>query len=127
MTTTHHGNAHLTNDWGSDLASVTLRHRRSNDPEKQEEQTWNNVAAGAVLSPLQFTYETGMASPFDYWWVKLVTTGGHTYQCKDNFYCSVSSSDDGEVQLTLDGAPEELRVSFSESSGCTVSVWRSDK
>ena len=124
MTDWHTGYAYITNDWGADLASITLRHRRGNDPDLQEERTWDSVPAGSNQGPMQFAYETGFGSPFDYWWVKLTTTSNQVYQCKDVFYCSVSPSDDGNVYLTVDAASEELRVKFSESDGCKVAMER---
>ncbi|MGE7416257.1 hypothetical protein [Methylobacterium tarhaniae] len=122
MSTDHSGIVYLQNDWGVDLAQLTIRHRRSNDPDKQEEQTFYNVVAGDSVGPMAITYTTGAGSPFDYWWVKFVTQNGSTFDCKDNFYCSISSDDDGRVMLRLDGSDSELYVSFSSSSGCSVSI-----
>jgi hypothetical protein len=103
-TTSHTREAYITNNWGITLPEVTLRHRRSNDASKQEQTTWDLLVPGErVSSPLSFTYETGPFSPYDYWWIKFSTLGGDTYTCKDNFYCSVSASDDGKVEISLEG------------------------
>jgi hypothetical protein len=129
MSTQHKGKAKVVNHWGIDLASLTLRHRRSNNPDLQEEVTWYNVSSGDTTSGMSFIYETGAGSPFDYWWVSFVTINGHTYGCKDNFYCSVSSDDDlsrRSVILTLDGASREMRVDLPTSSDCTVSISKVD-
>lgn len=122
MSTDHSGSVYLQNDWGVDIARLTIRHRRSNDPDKQEEQSFYNVAAGAKVGPMAITYTTGAGSPFDYWWVKFATQNGTTFDCKDNFYCSISSDDDGTVTLRLDGSNSDLYVNFSSSSGCSVSI-----
>ena len=120
--TNHKGSMTLLNDWGSDLYSVTIRHRRGNDPTRQEEKTFYNVTAGSLLGPVDITYTTGIGSPFDYWWVKVVLPSGVVYQCKDSFYCYIDSSDDGKVKLRIDGEDRQLYVSFSKSSGCTVDL-----
>ncbi|MEU3959416.1 hypothetical protein AB0F42_06295 [Streptomyces buecherae] len=123
--TLHTGYARVYNGWGEDLAQITLRHRRDNDPAKEETKTWRAVKT-AEWTPendkLKFTYETGMGSDYDYWWIKVVTLNNKTYVCKDNFYCSVSSDDDGNVKVTVDGASKEMVIEFSSSSGCTVSL-----
>jgi len=121
--TDHTGYVYTQNDWGADLASLTVRHRRGNDPNKQEEKTYYNVMAGSQVGPMEITYTTGVGSPFDYWWVKFVTTTGATFSMKDNFYCYISSSDDGTVKLRLDGAESDMFVTFSSSSGCYVSIY----
>ncbi|WP_250942875.1 hypothetical protein [Allorhizobium sonneratiae] len=120
--TDHAGKVYLQNDWGAELYSATIRHRRSNDPNKQEEMTFNNVPAGAKVGPMPITYTTGAGSPFDYWWIKFVLSNGTVYSCKGNFYCYISSSDDGNVLLRIDGSDKDMYVSFSSSSGCYVSL-----
>lgn len=120
--TDHLGYVWFKNDWGSDLYSVTVRHRRSNDASKQEQITYDNVRSGETMGPLQITYTTGAGSPFDYWWIKFSVMNGATFSIKNNFYCYISSSDDGKVTLRLDGADKKLYVSFSDSSGCTVGI-----
>lgn len=120
--TDHSGSVTFENGWGVHLYSVTIRHRRGNSYDRQEEQTFMNVEPGEVVGPMAITYTTGAGSPFDYWWVKLQVPNGSTYSCKDNFYCYISSSDDGKVKLRADGATQKLYVSFSNSSGCTVSL-----
>jgi hypothetical protein len=120
--TDHVGHVYLQNDWGADLFSVTIRHRRGNDADKQEQQSFNNVPAGAKVGPMEITYTTGAGSPFDYWWIKFQLSNGATYSCKSNFYCYISSSDDGVVLLRIDGADKDMYVSFSSSSGCYVGL-----
>lgn len=123
--TVHDGHARMYNGWGEDLASITLRHRRGNDSEKEEMKTWRAVKS-ATWTPesdeLKFKYETGMGSPYDYWWIKVVTLNNKSYSCKDNFYCSLSSGDDGSVKITADAAAKEAIVKFSSSSGCDVAL-----
>ena len=124
QTTARSGQARVKNEWGVDLAQITLRHRRGNDPGRQEEQAFYSIPQGSTTPYMAFTYETGAFSPFDYWWVKFMTVGGDSWQCKDNFYCSVSSSDNGKVDLTLNGDSTDMSVKFSSSSGCTVNIYR---
>jgi hypothetical protein len=116
------GNARVDARWGENLTSLYLRHRRGNDPSRQEQATWLAIWETDRAGPMPFTYETGPASPYDYWYVKFTTTSGQVWYCKDNFYCSVSPSDDGNVWLRIDGADQLLHVKFSSSSGCTVGL-----
>ncbi len=121
--TDHTGQVYTKNDWGVDLQQLTVRHRQSNDSSKQQEITYYDVPAGATAEPpLIITYTTGTGSSFDYWWVKFVTSTGETYVCKKDFYCSISSDDDGVVHITLDGSTKKMYVTFSESSGCKVTL-----
>jgi len=117
------GTATLTNFWGVNLAQVTLRHRISNERDKEEIYTWYGVEEGATADPpLAINYELGFASGKDYWWVKFVTIGGNEYTCKGNFYCSFSSDDNGKAAIVLEGDDNEMTVDFSESSGCSVAI-----
>lgn len=122
--TDHTGHVYTKNSWGVDLASLTVRHRRGNDPGKQEETTFYNVMSGQKVGPLDITYTTGIGSPFDYWWVKFVTVTGTTFSMKENFYCYISSDDDGTVNLRLEGSDSCMYVTFSSSSGCYVSIYK---
>jgi hypothetical protein len=119
----HTGSVRVLNDWGVDLHSLTVRHRRGNDPELQDERTFYNVLAGQEAGPLSITYTTGIGSPFDYWWVKFTTDTGTNFSMKSDFYCYISASDDGTVKLRLDAATSEMYVTFSESSGCYVALY----
>ncbi|WP_337998203.1 hypothetical protein [Oleispirillum naphthae] len=116
------GSVYTKNDWGTDMASLTVRHRCGNDPDKQEETTYYNVATGSTVGPFSIGYETGAGSPFDYWWIKFMLNNGKVYTIKDNFYCYISSSDSGRVDLRIDGAESKLFVKFSSSSSCKVSI-----
>ena len=116
------GSVSTKNNWGADLTSLTVRHRRGNDASKQEEATYYNVKEGAEVGPLGIEYTTGFLSPEDYWWIKFVTNTGASFAIKSSFYCSISPSDDGQVALRIDGADKKMFVSFSASSGCDVSI-----
>lgn len=122
MMTDHTGKAYVTNDWGVTLAEFTLRHRRSNDSSQQEMTTWTSIAPGEKVGPLKFKYSTGIASPKDYWWVSFRTHSGEIFTCKDSFYCSVSSDDDGNVNISVHLDSKSMTVSFSSSSGCRVAI-----
>jgi hypothetical protein len=127
MATTHTGYVMVTNKFGESLNSVYVRHRRSNDPDKQEDCTFSNVDAGKETTKFPITYETGVGSDFDYWYVKIITNGNDIYECKSDFYCSISSGDDGNVKITINTGPNQLLVEFSESSGCKVDLTKISK
>ncbi|MFI1386364.1 hypothetical protein [Embleya sp. NPDC020886] len=125
-TTPRAGSVRLLNDWGIELSSVTVRHRRGNDPRRQDEKTWNSVAPGSTAEgALAITYDArGVTHPdsYDYWWVKLIARDEEVQACKDDFFCSLTPDDDGTVTLTLDGGPRKLHVEFSHSTGCSVAL-----
>lgn len=113
---------YLINDWGVDLAQVTVRHRQGNDATKQDQHTFHNVEPDGTVGPFPARYVVGSGSAYDYWWIKLTTQNGATYTCKSNFYCSISSDDDGKVYVRVDGSNKQLYVKFSKSSGCQVDL-----
>ncbi|MGN0170880.1 MAG: hypothetical protein ACI39H_09000 [Lachnospiraceae bacterium] len=115
------GSVTFKNNWGATISEVTIRHRRGNKPEKEESHTYYGLLQGESTAAMNFVYETGATSPFDYWWIKFVVLGNE-YTIKDNFYCSVSWQDDGNVELTANGDNNKLHVHFSYSSDCDVSI-----
>jgi hypothetical protein len=90
--------ARVRNNWGVDLVSVTLRHRRANDPSKQEQYLWRNVASGDTTpADLTVNYETGIGADFDYWFITFQLNNGDIYVSKNSFYCNLTSDDEGGV------------------------------
>jgi hypothetical protein len=122
VSTPRQGTATVTNAWGVALAQITLRHRRGNDPSREEQMTFTSLGVNETSAAMPFTYETGAGSPRDYWWITFLTVGGTQWSCKDNFYCSVSSSDTGAVALAVRADTKTMTVSFSRSSGCSVGL-----
>lgn len=118
----HTGHVKIENKWGTSITSIFLRHRRGNDESKEESTTFINIPNKGVTENMDFTYTTGAASPFDYWWIKFVTLSDDTFTCKNNFYCSVDSDDNGYVTIKLNGDDEHMYVNFSDSSGCKCSL-----
>ena len=121
LNSTQIGSVKFKNNWGKTMSELTVRHRQGNNPHFEDEGTYSNLVSGAVTEPLSFMYETGALSMFDYWWIKFIVDN-EEYIIKGNFYCSVSSDDDGEVLLTADAINSELKVEFSKSSSCTVAI-----
>lgn len=112
------------NEWGTTLATVTVRHRYDNDPNKTEETTWNNIDPGDT-SPgdavLWVTYWTGVGTKYDYWWVKIEQDNGDVYQSKENFYCYLTADDDGGlVEAIVDGQAKVFRIVPPASSACST-------
>lgn len=75
---------------------------------------------------LTFYYENGITAPFDYWWITFEDFMGKRYTVKDNFFCNITSRDDGNTTLTIDGDEKVLRVSFSQSSSGTTKIISED-
>lgn len=121
------GHVYYTNNWGQTLKWLTIRHRRSNDSGKEETITIRNVESKKdIIYAMDINYETGVGSSFDYWYIQFETMDGKKYDVKDNFYCSISASDNGNAILTI--YPKDkmsLYVSFSKSDGCSVSIKQS--
>jgi hypothetical protein len=122
MVSIHTGKAYITNEWGIELKTLYLRHRRGNDPTKQDATTFKDVGIDMEAGPMEFTYELGDGSPNDYWWIKFVTNSGIEYKCKDDFSCSVRAGDDGIVYLTLHGDSSTLKVKKNHSSSCSCDM-----
>jgi len=68
---------------------------------------------------------TSMGSPFDYWCIRIVEVSWNVYECKDDFYCSVSSDDGGEVEITSQSDSRDFRINFNSSSGCKCGLSKS--
>ena len=117
----HTGYVTFVNKWGATMSEITIRHRRGNDKDCEESITYHNLGEGKKTPQMEFAYQTGLFSSFDYWWIKF-TVVGNKYSIKDNFYCSVASDDNGYVTLTADGSNSELNVEFDISNGCVVSI-----
>ncbi|WP_164671214.1 hypothetical protein [Pectobacterium brasiliense] len=125
MTTLRTGFISLKNNWGENIHSITIRHRRGNNPNRQEQEIFTDITSGELRRKLmEFKYETSVGSPYDYWWIKFITESGRTYTIKHNFYCSVTSRDDGNVFLHLDGDHKKMHVTLSSSSYCRVSIFK---
>ncbi|RJL52903.1 hypothetical protein [Pectobacterium carotovorum] len=123
MTTVHTGYINFKNNWGENISWITIRHRRRNNPNYQEQENFRNIIAGEKRENIMtFKYETGKGSPFDYWWIKFITESGRLYTIKNDFYCSVTRNDDGNVYLSVDGNKKKMYVAFSRSSSCSVSI-----
>jgi hypothetical protein len=109
----------LINKWGGTLLEVHIRHRRGNDPKREESCSCYCIPANEETAPMPIEYETDSLS-FDYWWVKFVTLGGVEYQTdKDNFFCNITASDSGDVTIRIDPDTEKMYVIFNYSGGCS--------
>lgn len=115
------GALYVQNDW-SNLKHLTVRHLRGNDPGNGETFEFEGVKHGDRLGPLSIQYIVGIGSPFDYWWLEFTTDTGLTFSIKPDFYCYISSNDDGQVLLRLSSDDRNISVSFSASTGCQVEV-----
>ena len=123
------GYVYFRNDWGSNITNLTIRHRSCNYIKCTDRHVYNSVASGETTTPFAFEYYTGENSCYDYWWI-VFTCNGVTYTVKDNFYCTVSNDDDGDVYLAISGSQKRLFVNFSQghkgsstgSRGCYAHV-----
>ncbi|MBX9490171.1 hypothetical protein J8Z82_22350 [Yersinia enterocolitica] len=108
---------------------IYVRHTTSAYGSKSIE--FENIPPNGNSLATHINYQTGVGSSFDYWYVighSAFGAGMATFESKDNFYCSFSTSDNGTAYLDIigdrEGGPYELAVNFSNSSGCTTSIIR---
>lgn len=122
VNTQREGSVSITNNFNHHIYGLFLRHSRSNLRNKTEAIYISALKPNeTIYNALSITYELGIASPFDYWFAS-INCNNLVYGIKDNFYCYIDSSDDGEVAITLDGSAKEMLVKFSSSSGCYVAI-----
>lgn len=121
--TSHTGHCYIINASGQNLKKVYIKHtvQKINNTIVNE-KTYNDIKnAGSTAEPLVFTYITGVGSPFDYWFIDIEVEAGYKYKTKDNFYCSVSSDDNGIVVITI-SSNLIAHFNFSSSSGCDIDL-----
>lgn len=110
--------------FSNEIIALTVVHSTSRFG--RQSTNFSHIPTGGRTAGTKFKYTTGAFSPFDYWYVEGHVDFGPgmaTFRTKDNFYCSVAASDDGNIELiltsySLDGSPYSLQVEFSDSSGC---------
>lgn len=107
------------NNSGSTLNDLYVRHLLSNriDGPGRAELKLPSLRHGDRSNKVEFLYDTGIFASFDYWYIEATQGKGMRYYGSHNFYCSVSSSDDGYVYITLD-RNMDVHFKFSQSSGC---------
>ncbi|CDG95415.1 conserved hypothetical protein [Xenorhabdus bovienii str. puntauvense] len=125
MSDIREGKVFLTNSWGEDLQSVRVRHRRSNSREKEEHKLINNVSKDAKnIFIMDITYDVSFWAPdFDYWWILFNTNDWRTYTVKNNFWCNITPSDDGNVSMLINGHLMHMSVDFSQSNLDLTSIY----
>ncbi len=117
------GHVHVFNSWSTDVVGLQVRHRRGNKEELEDTRDSIAVRQYALENDvLTFYYENGITAPFDYWWIAFEDSAGNRYTVKNNFFCNITGKDDGNATLTIDGAEQVLRVSFSKSSSDTTKI-----
>ncbi|MDC9590126.1 hypothetical protein PSI23_12660 [Xenorhabdus sp. XENO-10] len=124
------GRVFLSTHWDDDLQTVRVRHRRGNDREKEEHKILTNISKITKhLYVMDITYDVSLFFPDrDYWWILLVTNDWRVYTIKNNFYCNITSSDNGDVLLDVVNGllGMKMYVSFSDSNNCRQSIYEID-
>ncbi|WP_323865887.1 hypothetical protein [Xenorhabdus cabanillasii] len=127
------GRVFLTTSWDEDIKLVIIRHRRGNDPSKEEEAPMNDVDAHTTKRRyfMPITYENHWFYDYDYWWVFVITESLKIYTIKDNFYCNIASDDDGDVVVNLYSdevghVNKYVHILLSSSSPCYQPFYRVD-
>lgn len=112
------------NNWGTALASATIRHRIANSPTMSEQLTWYNLlpkGESPANQTLALTYWTGPGSDYDYWWASIELNNGDVYTSKANFYCNLTADDQNQVVwAVVDGQSNSLRIEMPRSSSCAT-------
>ncbi|MDC9598857.1 hypothetical protein [Xenorhabdus anantnagensis] len=123
------GRVFLSTHWDDDFQTVRVRHRRGNYREKEEHKLLTNInKITKHLYVMDITYDVSIIPNYDYWWILLVTNDWRVYTIKNNFYCNISSSDNGDVLLeVVSGAlGMKMYVSFSYSNNCRQGIYEVD-
>ncbi len=119
------GSVTLTNKWGVTLLEVHIRHRLSNDPNREHSKSFYYLPANETTEKLPIKYET-FSTSFDYWWIKFVTLGGIEYETdNDNFKSNITDRDDGNVNIKIDPGTKKMYVTFSSSGGDSCGLKKS--
>lgn len=117
------GHVHVFNNWNTDVTGLQVRHRRGNKEELEDLRDSIKLGQHVLKNDvLTFYYENGITASFDYWWIEFTDSTGDKYTVKDNFFCNITSDDDGNATLTIDGCEQVLRVEFSKSSSDTTKI-----
>jgi len=117
------GHVNVFNSWKTDITGLRVRHRRGNKAELEDVRDRIEIKQYMLESDvLTFYYENGITAHFDYWWIAFEEPMGGRYTVKDNFYCNITSEDDGNATLKIDGREGVLDVSFSKSSSDTTRI-----
>jgi hypothetical protein len=78
MATHQTASIEIVNHTGSDLLSVSVAHKYSDD--YKNEHTWENIKSGATTSTKKVEFNTGLLTTGRDWWVVTwVDDKGHTY------------------------------------------------
>ncbi|RKH42099.1 hypothetical protein D7X12_16710 [Corallococcus sicarius] len=121
MSTEQTANCVVVNQWGGTITNVQLRHRYSNNPSYQQQGNWPSLAENVTSSSFQAIFWTG-ATGHDYWWVQFEDDNGKIWSCKQNFYCTLKSSDaNTTVYFFLNGSSEQMQIQMI-SGGCDTSL-----
>ncbi|MBD2816174.1 hypothetical protein ID850_15790 [Xenorhabdus sp. Flor] len=128
MATLYTGKVYLSTYWdGDQIASLVLRHRRNNLSNREERKEINDVPSYQIkVYVMDFQYElleiTNLFPDLDYWWMMLITKSGRVYTVKKDFYCNITSSDGGEVYITISNNIWKMIVDFPYSNLCKTSI-----
>jgi len=123
QTTTRYCKARITNRWGTRLTKATLRHRRSNDEQKEDKKTWDLIEKDEDSELIDITFETGLPLKSDYWWVEF-TANGETWTCKEKFSCWIQAGDQGTIiDCILKSHDKELLVSMT-TGDCKTKIFK---
>ncbi|BBG59297.1 hypothetical protein [Providencia rustigianii] len=109
----------LENYWGEHLKRVYLSHTGF----LTKVRTHLDMPDGTIYKDaLIFQYQLGIGSPKDYWYMEIETLSGKKYRTKDNFYCSISEEDHGQVTIGMNGEEKTMYVNFPSSSDCKTNL-----
>jgi hypothetical protein len=105
------------NQWGSPVTDVKVHHWNSDGANNWG--NWSSVPQGeATSNDMTINFETGLGSAYDYWQVSF-TSGNIKYESKGDFYCNLSSSDEGGI-VTASIQSSGFQIAPPDSSGCNT-------
>lgn len=110
----------ISNQFGSELRNISLRHRMHNETSGEEFVKVTSLKNDGASSYQTIHYMTGIGSGYDYWYVQFEDAHEGTYHCKDNFYCNLTK-DDADQNIIVTLLKSEMSLTMP-SNGCKVSL-----
>lgn len=118
----HFGYFTIINMTYTTIYDVVVTHRQSGSYISEFSINKLDVLVTPEEGKKSFEYVTGNSTPYNYWYIQYSTNmnGKDKRATKTNFYCSLTSSDNGYVVILI--RQNDVKIILSNSNGCSVST-----
>lgn len=122
MSTERSAKCQIQNELDADIEITIFRHKFDGQSKIKEKFT---VGQNCNVELFEVSYRTGIINiNVDYWFIKFIYKG-LVFECKDSFYCYLTSKDAGgtvNIRIYKDGSTLKMVVIPPESSEATVEL-----